>query len=140
MKTVSILFVLMLLTLCESKKNESIQNNKINELKTPSNKNLKEVEETQNIIEKNVVLGKYDYRKNMGFKKVSNTHSSKTIYLNEKVYSSFVKMFDYAEENNIDLKIVSGTRSFYEQKSIWERKWEGYKNLEPEPINRAKKF
>ena len=29
------------------------------------------------------------------------------------------------------MKIISGTRNFYEQKSIWERKWKKYENLKP---------
>lgn len=47
-------------------------------------------------------------------------------------------MFNQAKTENINLKIISGTRNFYEQKSIWQRKWERYKNLTP--IKRAKKI
>lgn len=47
-------------------------------------------------------------------------------------------MFNQAKSENINLKIISGTRDFYEQKSIWERKWERYKNLKP--LERAKKI
>ena len=37
-------------------------------------------------------------------------------------------MFNHAKFENINLKIISGTRNFSEQKSIWERKWVKYKN------------
>lgn len=43
-----------------------------------------------------------------------------------------------ASKENIQLKILSGTRNFDEQKRIWERKWLKYKDLEP--LQRAKKI
>ena len=46
--------------------------------------------------------------------------------------------FNKAKRDSIDLKIISGTRNFYEQKAIWNRKWNLYNNLNP--IHRAKKI
>ena len=62
----------------------------------------------------NFILGKFDYKKDTTFIKVDKIHASKTLY------------------------IISGTRNFYEQKSIWERKWLKYKSLKP--IDRALKI
>jgi len=47
-------------------------------------------------------------------------------------------MYEAAEKDGIHLKIVSGTRSFYQQKMIWERKWKKYAALSP--LKRAKKI
>ena len=89
-------------------------------------------------IDKDFVLGKFDYRKDTSFVKVIVIHASKTIYLQKEVYKAFVKMYDAAKAENINLKIISGTRNFYEQKAIWERKWKRYNDLSP--IKRAKKI
>ena len=89
-------------------------------------------------IDKNFVLGKFNYRKNKNFVKIKPVHASKTIYLNKETYHAFEKMYHQAEKDGINLKIVSGTRSFYEQKNIWERKWQKYNQLKP--IDRAKKI
>ena len=90
------------------------------------------------VIEKDFILGKYDYKKHIDFEKVSPNHSSKTIYIQKDTYKAFINMFDAAKLDGINLKIISGTRSFYEQKGIWERKWEKYKALKP--LDRAKKI
>ncbi|APG66485.1 MULTISPECIES: M15 family metallopeptidase [Tenacibaculum] len=95
-------------------------------------------EEIENQFDKNFILGKFNYRKDTSFVKVKKMHSSKTLYIKRETYLSFVRMFNSAKLEGINLKIISGTRNFYEQKSIWERKWERYKNLKP--INRAKKI
>ena len=92
----------------------------------------------QDSIYKDLVLGKFNYKNNNLFVKVNPTHSSKTIYLNNEVYIAFVDMYKQAKADGIDLKIISGTRNFTEQKAIWERKWNKYKNLQP--FERAKKI
>lgn len=93
---------------------------------------------SQVMISKNFVLGKFDYKKNDNFEKLKPLHSSKIIFLNKEVYKSFINMYDAAKKDKIDLKVISGTRNFYEQKAIWERKWEKYKDLKP--YKRAKKI
>ena len=100
--------------------------------------NQKDSAEVALDISKDFVLGKFNYRKDTSFIKVNKSHSSKTIYLKKEAYHSFIKMHNQAKSENINLKIISGTRNFYEQKAIWERKWERYKNLSP--IDRAKKI
>ncbi|WP_452232588.1 M15 family metallopeptidase [Lacinutrix sp. MEBiC02595] len=87
---------------------------------------------------KDFVLGKFDYKNDSSFVKINTNHSSKTIYLNREVSDAFKQMHRSAKKDGINLIIVSGTRNFYEQKSIWERKWNKYKNLEP--LDRAKKI
>lgn len=82
-------------------------------------------------ISKDFVLGKFDYRTDSTFTKVGDIYATKEIYLKNEVYNAFLKMVDSAKKDGIQLKIVSGTRNFEEQKGIWERKWRKYKNLEP---------
>lgn len=80
-------------------------------------------------ITKAFLLGKFNYKTDTTFIKVKAEHATKTLYLNKDVYNAFVQMYDSATKDSIELKIVSGTRNFYEQKAIWERKWKTYQNL-----------
>ena len=74
-------------------------------------------------IEKNILLGKFDYKKDSNFSIVSSKYSSKTIYLRNEVLQKFDQMYDAALKDGIKLVIISGTRSFNHQKYIWDRKW-----------------
>lgn len=85
----------------------------------------------QEISDKDFLLGKFDYRTASSFVKVDKKYATKSLYLNEVVYAAFREMHRQAEEDGIELKIVSGTRNFYEQKAIWERKWHALDSLVP---------
>jgi len=74
-------------------------------------------------IEKNILLGKFDYKKDSNFSIVNSKYSSKTIYLRNEVLQKFDQMYNAALEDGIKLLIISGTRSFTHQKYIWDRKW-----------------
>ncbi|WP_426430035.1 M15 family metallopeptidase [Winogradskyella sp. HB-48] len=89
-------------------------------------------------ISKDFILGKFDYKVDSSFVKVDSKYATKEIYLNAFVYRAFLKMSEAAKKDSIDLKIISGTRNFYEQKAIWDRKWKTYNELSP--LNRAKKI
>lgn len=99
---------------------------------------VKVVKEVQLNITKDFVLGKFNYKSDTTFVKVNSEYSSKLIYLQNEVYTAFLKLLDSAESSGIELKIISGTRNFEEQKVIWERKWKKYSNLEP--LERAYKI
>lgn len=90
------------------------------------------------MITKAFVLGKFDYKNDSSFIKIDSNHSYKTIYLKKEVYNAYKKMRITAKKQGINITIVSGTRNFYEQKSIWERKWDKYIYLDP--LERAKKI
>ena len=47
-------------------------------------------------IEKNILLGKFDYKKDSNFSIVSSKYSSKTIYLRKEVLQKFDQMYDAA--------------------------------------------
>ncbi|APY09492.1 D-alanyl-D-alanine carboxypeptidase [Winogradskyella sp. J14-2] len=89
-------------------------------------------------ITKEFVLGKFNYKTDSTFVKVEPKYATKEIYLNHLVYQAFLKMAKAAKKDSIDLKILSGTRNFYEQKAIWQRKWNTFKDLEP--LERAKRI
>lgn len=89
-------------------------------------------------ITKDFVLGKFNYKTHPSFTKVQSYHATKTLYIQTRVYDSFIKMYNDAKNNGIELKILSGTRNFYEQKAIWERKWKMNANLNP--LDNAKKI
>ncbi|MGL1889027.1 MAG: M15 family metallopeptidase [Reichenbachiella sp.] len=85
-----------------------------------------------------IVLGKVDYKSDTNFVKLSGLHTSKDIYLHQDTYTAFEKMYEKAKSKGVELTVISGTRDFYHQKSIWDRKWNKYSDLEP--YKRAKKI
>ncbi|MBU2930154.1 M15 family metallopeptidase [Winogradskyella psychrotolerans] len=107
----------------------------VNIVKTEAD-SIKPVEKLS--ITKAFVLGKFDYKTDTTFIKVSAQHSAKPIYLNKDVYSAFLEMYNAALKDDVQLVILSGTRNFEEQKAIWERKWHRYSILKP--IERAQKI
>lgn len=84
------------------------------------------------------VLGKFNYKEDIRFTKAKRLHSAKVLYLDKDVYHAFITMFEAAKKDSVALKIISGTRNFNEQRTIWEHKWNIYSNLEP--VKRAKKI
>ena len=77
--------------------------------------------------DKSHLLGKVNPSKDSLFTKVNTefTSNHKTIYLLSDVNTAYVEMYKAAKGVGINLKLISGTRTFYHQKSIWERKWTG---------------
>jgi len=127
-------FITFLLFSCNSSDKKISQ---IEIVKTQTD-TIKTIEKPSIKITKALVLGKFDYKTDSTFTKVSVEHSAKTLYLNKEVYSAFLEMHKAAKTDSIELTILSGTRNFKEQKNIWERKWNKYSNLEP--LERAKKI
>jgi len=133
------LYFIPLQTSCNSKPKEILSvldTNTKTEVKTKIEKsNIPK--DTLNITS-DFVLGKFNYQSDSTFVKVDSRYSAKEIYLNYTVYKAFLEMSRKAKKDSIDFKIISGTRNFYEQKAIWNRKWNLYSNLNP--IDRAKKI
>ncbi len=77
---------------------------------------------------KNLLIGKFKVEKHPYFVLVDNKYHDKSeMYLQKETLESFIKMRETAEKDGIQLTIISGTRDFYSQKSIWERKYSRYK-------------
>jgi len=72
------------------------------------------------------LLGKYRCSRHPGYKRISKEFSDATPhYLLKEVAESFELMAKKAEKDDIKLIIVSGFRSFYRQKQIFEAKFQG---------------
>ena len=81
------------------------------------------ISETDSTLTNDYLTGKFDYTKHPLFEKASASISNREIYLRKETIQAFTAMHDSAAKENVALRIVSGTRSFEEQKAIWERKW-----------------
>ena len=101
----------------------------------------------KNSVSKEILLGKITPSKDTNFSSVEIKYASrKGFFMQKEAYLSFKKMYDAALKNGIKLTILSATRTFNEQKVIWEGKWTGKiyyfgKNiatLYPDPVERSK--
>jgi len=87
-----------------------------------------EESKTKEISRKNFLMGKFQLRDHPNFVLVDKKYHTKSeMYLQKETLDAFVKMKESAEKDGIKLTIVSGTRNFNSQKSIWERKYNKYK-------------
>ena len=77
-------------------------------------------------LDKNYVLGKFDYKIHPLFELVEETSWGKKLYLHKEVAKKFRAMKVEAKKDGVKLSIVSATRSFKEQKVIWENKWKKF--------------
>jgi len=68
-------------------------------------------------------MGRHNYQRDTSFTKVAGKYADKSVMLKKETYSAYLKMYAAAAKEGIRLTIISGTRSFYEQEAIWERKW-----------------
>jgi zinc D-Ala-D-Ala carboxypeptidase len=85
------------------------------------------------------LLGKINAAVHPEFVQIEAKYTSKTeIYLRKEAYQSFVRMHKAAAEAGIQLTIISATRSFSYQKSIWENKWDRPKYMGWKKIDVAK--
>ncbi len=73
---------------------------------------------------KDQLLGKITPAKDTNFILISAKYTDKkNIYLNKEAYQAFEKMAAAAAKEGIQIKIISATRTFDAQKTIWEKKW-----------------
>ncbi|HPK09012.1 MAG TPA: M15 family metallopeptidase [Saprospiraceae bacterium] len=76
------------------------------------------------------ILGKFDPTKTNGFTQIDQKFADRAgLWLNIEAYEAFIRMWEAAKKDNIDLIIRSATRNFDYQKGIWERKWMGETTL-----------
>ena len=77
---------------------------------------------------KDLLIGKLKVETHPYFVLVDKKYHDKSeMYLQKQTLESFIKMREAAEKDGIHLTIISGTRDFYSQKSIWESKYNNYK-------------
>lgn len=103
--------------------NVACSNGKLNAEDISLTVNLDKVLKDSVAISKDFLMGKFEYREHSEFVLVPSSMSSKEIYIQKSVLSSFKRMREAANKEGVNLIILSGTRNFREQKAIWERKW-----------------
>jgi LAS superfamily LD-carboxypeptidase LdcB len=64
-------------------------------------------------------------RTNPAFAKFPSKYADGAQYARKETVDAFVKMADAAKADGVSLRVVSGFRSFSDQKRIWESKWTG---------------
>ena len=75
-------------------------------------------------VSKTILIGKFSPSETKGFVSVPSEYCSKPMHIQEEVLNAYLKMRTAALAEGVNLLIISGTRTFYDQKAIWERKWE----------------
>jgi LAS superfamily LD-carboxypeptidase LdcB len=76
------------------------------------------------------VVGQFEPGQDSNFVRIEAQYTNKTnIYLHKETYSAFLRMYEAAKKDSITLRILSATRNFNSQKSIWEAKWTGQRKL-----------
>ena len=81
-------------------------------------------------ISKKYLMGKFDPVKDERFAKIPSPYANKEMYMRQEALESFKKMHAAAKEDGIRLLILSATRPFDVQKSIWEAKWTGKRKVD----------
>jgi LAS superfamily LD-carboxypeptidase LdcB len=103
--------------------------------------------EKEIVVGKNYLMGKFDPSTKEDFVEVESKYTKRFgQYVRKETYEAFVKMHEAASQAGIPLTIVSATRNFDYQRSIWERKWSGQIPVEgkdlvqeiKDPVERAK--
>jgi zinc D-Ala-D-Ala carboxypeptidase len=84
-------------------------------------------------IDKSYLLGQFDETKDNRFVKIDSQYAKGSAvgkFLRKESYDAFVKMALAAKKDGVTIFIISATRNFNSQKSIWENKWEGKTKVE----------
>lgn len=99
------------------------------------------VPEVQPDVDANYLLGKFDPGKHPDFSAISAPYTDRPgMALRKEAFEAFEKMWKAAQKDGISLKIISSTRTFYQQKTIWETKWKRFEKDAPMPKDRALKI
>ncbi|WPP50082.1 M15 family metallopeptidase [Catalinimonas niigatensis] len=89
-------------------------------------------------LSKDELLGKIEPSQHEGFSRIAAQYTDKEdIYLRQQAYEDFVRMAQAAKEAGIALQIISATRNFAAQKSIWEAKWNGQRKVDGMDLSQA---
>ncbi|MEZ5040405.1 MAG: M15 family metallopeptidase [Saprospiraceae bacterium] len=81
-------------------------------------------------IPKSFVMGQFDPAKDPNFVAISSPYADREgMFLHKTTYEAFLKMYEAAQKDKVNLRIISATRNFETQKMIWEGKWTGQRKL-----------
>lgn len=91
--------------------------------------------------ELSLLMGKFDPAKHPDFAPVDTPYADKPgMILHRKTLAALQQMWAAAQKDGVALKVISSTRSFDQQKVIWERKWSRFAAASPDPVARARKI
>jgi len=84
------------------------------------------------------LTGRFDPSKHSEFSEVPATMASRSgMFLRKEVLEAFKQMRDAAAKDGVQLKVISATRSFDQQKVIWQGKWDGTRKVNGRSLNTA---
>lgn len=77
------------------------------------------------------IMGKFDPAQRQDFVEIPQTYADRAgRFIRKDVFRSYKLMYDAALKEGVKFKIISATRNFENQKTIWENKWTGKTLLE----------
>lgn len=93
------------------------------------------------LVSQDYLLGKFDPTKHADFVRVGTPYTDKSgMMLRKEAFEAFKRMWESAKKAGVSLKIISSTRNFAQQKTIWEEKWSRFASQAPAPKDRALKI
>jgi len=120
----------------KSKKDKNTVEKKSNKVDSKKVKKATEFTDVPNLNPTNkdfsvdYLMGKFNPGSHKDFTTIKSVHASKGgMHLRKDAYNAFVKMYNAAKKDGVSLKIISATRPFSHQKSIWEAKWQGKRKV-----------
>jgi D-alanyl-D-alanine carboxypeptidase len=77
-------------------------------------------------LSKEELLGQIDQTKHVGFTQLPLECCDEDVhFLRKEVVEAWMRLYEAAKRDGLDLKVISSTRNFDRQKQIWENKWSG---------------
>ena len=126
--TMSLLFLLVVLACSSSSPQEEAEAAKTETASLPSSAPAPKAAVEPLALK--YVVGQFEPAQDSNFVRIDPQYTNKTnIYLHKETYSAFLRMYEAAKKDSINLRILSATRNFNSQKSIWEAKWTGQRKL-----------
>lgn len=87
------------------------------------------------------LLGKFDPQQRDDFSPVGAPYTNKPgMMMRKEAFEDFKRMYQAAQQAGISLRIISSTRTFSQQKAIWEGKWSRFAQEAPDAEQRALKI
>ena len=83
------------------------------------------------------LMGKFNPNSHEDFSTIAGKYASKGgIRMRTDAYNAYQQMFEAAKKDGVTLKIISATRPFHHQKSIWEAKWNGQRKVDGKMLSK----
>ncbi len=93
------------------------------------------------LVDNDYLLGRFDPTSNPNFIAVGKPYSDRPgMMLRKEALEAFKKMFAAAKKEGVVFNIISSTRTFAQQKAIWEGKWTRFAKDASAPKDRALKI